>query len=1247
MLRRLYVGRVVGLALIIALEFFAVTAAWAQTGTSLGGRTTDPQGAIVPGATVTITSKDTGVSRTATSDTSGFYSFPQLTPGKYSIKGEFSSLKPVLISEIDVLVNTPVTVDLKFTEVGGVTETITVEGLGTVSLNTIDATIGNAFSERQVQELPLEGRNVVGLLSLQPGVTFIGETNTAQPCYTPSGTAVTGAPAGCNSRNGSVNGGRSDQANVTLDGVDVNDQQNGYAFTSVLRVTQDSVQEFRVTTAGLNADQGRSSGAQIALVTRQGTNDLHGSVYEYHRNTLTTANDYFLKRSQLSQGLPNKQPKLLRNVFGAALGGPIIKDRLFIFGNYEGRRDAKDDVASRTVPSADLRNGVLKYKNTAGGITSLTPDDAKNIDPAHIGANVAAIAAFKQFPLPNDTSVGDGLNFIGYRFAASTPYKYNNYISRIDYHITRDARHQVYVRGSLQNDKGSGLPQYPGLPPNSVNLVNSKGMAASYKWLISPSVVNSLTYGFTRQGNELAGVSTLAATSFRSLSDLYGLTRSSGRIIPVHNLVDDFTWQKRSHTIQFGGNVRWIRNGSFNYGNSFPSATTNSSWLLGTGAGLRPADLSSTFRTAYQDAMMALLGIVSQGTVTYNYDRTGKALALGAPVLRNFGANEYEMYVQDGWKATSNLTVTIGVRYGLFSPPFETNGNQVVPTPSLGEWFGTRLSNMLKGIPSNAAPRVSVALGGPANGKKGYYDWDKNNFAPRVSFAWTPGGEGLLRKFSGGSGNLVIRGGFGVAYDRIGAGLANTFDQQGSIGLSTRLVNPSSSLTEITAPRFTGFYNIPSSVILPAPPAGFPQEAPSTFAITSSIDDAVRTPYHMLMNLSVQRQLPHGFTLEAAYVGRLARKLLLSDDLAMPINLIDPASNMDYFHAATALAQAAFANSPVSSIQKIPFWENIFPGLATSSLTATQGAFNKYKQYAPDFTSALYDIDVGCTPACSKFGKYAFFNDQFSALSAWRSRASSSFHGLQLLARKRFSGGTQFDFNYTFSKSMDLSSPTERTGSFSGFSVNAWDPGQRHAVSDFDTTHAMNANWIQELPFGRGKLLFNGANSVLDQIVGGWQVSGIYRWTSGFPISVGEGRFWPTNWNISGSATRIDKIPVTNGTRDTMNVAGTSRGPNMFADPKAALDAYRFTYPGGVGTRNDLRGDGVFDIDMGVTKSFRMPFEGQRVTFKWETFNLTNSVRFNVNDVTLDLGGGATNFGNYTSTLSSPRVMQFSLRYEF
>jgi hypothetical protein len=400
------------------------------------------------------------------------------------------------------------------------------------------------------------------------------------------------------------------------------------------------------------------------------------------------------------------------------------------------------------------------------------------------------------------------------------------------------------------------------------------------------------------------------------------------------------------------------------------------------------------------------------------------------------------------------------------------------------------------------------------------------------------------------------------------------------------------------------------------------------------------TPYSQLLSLSIQREFPGGLVFESAYVGRLARKLLIQDDLAMPLNLKDTASGMDYFTAAKQLAILIDKNTPIAQVPKIAFWENIFPALATGSLSATQGAYNVFKVYGADFTSGLFDIDVIGDPAFSKFGPFAFFNDQYSALAAWRSRAFSNYHGLELTLRKRFSEGSLFDFNYTFSKSIDIASATERTGAFTGFTVNAWEPGLRKAVSDFDTTHAINGNYIYELPFGRGRRFGSGAPSFADAFIGGWQLTGIFRWTSGLPVAPGNGRFWPTNWNITGNATSVGPKPETSTTRSL------PLGPNMFSNPSEAIKAYRNTYPGDVGERNDLRGDGYFSIDMGLAKRWRLPVEGHSIQFRWEVFNVTNSVRFDVFQLSLDLGN-ANQFGTYSGTLTNSRVMQFALRYDF
>src|SRR5581483_10884454 len=259
---------------------------FAQSVTSLGGHVTDPSGAFVPGAEITLQS-DTGATRSFTTNAIGNYQFQQLKPGQYSLRVSAAGFSPFTRENIELLVATPANIDVTMT-ISGAQQTVQVNAENVPLLNTTDASIGNAFNSRQVSSLPIEGRNVVELLSLQPGVSYIGSSKVGS----------TGNNDG-DSRSGAVNGARSDQSNVTLDGIDVNDENKGYAFDSVLRMTQDSVGEFRVTTSNSEADAGRGSGAQVALVTKSGTNNLHGSLYEYHRDAAFVANEYFNKQTEL------------------------------------------------------------------------------------------------------------------------------------------------------------------------------------------------------------------------------------------------------------------------------------------------------------------------------------------------------------------------------------------------------------------------------------------------------------------------------------------------------------------------------------------------------------------------------------------------------------------------------------------------------------------------------------------------------------------------------------------------------------------------------------------------------------------------------------------------------------------------------------------------------------------------------------------------------------------------------------
>lgn len=1182
--------------------------------TQVSGTVTDPSGAAVVGATVEATNLDTNVKRSTTTDASGIYSLPQIQPGNYRLTVSATGFSTATVDSIRLLVNTPATIPVRL-EIGAVTETVSVSA-ETAQVNTVDATVGNSFGTKPVLQLPFEGRNVVGLLSLQPGVTFAGEN-------------LTGSYRG-----GNVNGGKNDQANVTLDGVDVNDQQNRDPFTSVLRVTLDSVQEFRVVTTNANADQGRSSGAQIALVTKSGTNEFHGSAYWFLRNKATNANSFF-NNSAVSAQFPNGVPlaKLNRNVYGASAGGPIIKNRLFLFGNWESRRDRREDSVVRTVPTADMRNGITKYVRTDGSIAVVSPQElASRVDPLNIGPSQNALAVLRQYPLPNEATVGDSLNTSGFRFNAPVTLDQNTYIARLDYYLDSASKHQMFVRGNLQDDKFRAAPQFPGAPPNDTNLNNSKGLAFGLNSVFGSNKVNVFRYGITRVGLENTGVLLAPNVTFRTLTAIVGTNRPFIRKTPVHTFSDDFSWTKGRHELKFGGQMRLIRNGRTNYANSFPTASANASWLTGSGSALNSPfpDMLSTFRVSYRDASMAVLGVVSQGNAFYNYNKDGSAQAVGTPVVRNFQAEEYELYLQDTWRINRQLTVTGGVRWSLMPPIYERDGIQTVSEQPLNEWFDQRAGLAANGLSQDTVKPVRYILKEQPGGRD-LYPFHKKNFAPRIAIAYSP------------DEKTSIRAGAGMFYDVMGAGLITNYDAS-AFGLSTQLTNPSARLTLATAPRFISFTQIPAGLLLPAPAGGFPAQAPNAFAIINSLDDQLKMPYTMNLNFTASREFGKGFFMQAGYVGRLSRRSLTSEDIAMPTNLRDPASGQTYFEAASALARLVNANTPTAQVGRIPFWENMFPGLAGGGLTATQNAYNVYADNAPDYTYALYGLDLFCDPSCAKTGPYTFFNRQYSYLRTLRSIGFGSYHAFQMTARKRWTNGDQVEFNYTLSKSIDMASTPENSTASQGVIINAFSRRQFRAPSDYDARHQWNANFVYGFPFGKGQKFGANANGFVNQLIGGWQLSGLYRHSSGLPTSAGNGRFWPTNWNITGYATPIGTFE--DGTnKNAPAPPGGRSGVNIFQNPATAVKAFDYTLPGQAGNRNGIRGDGNFNIDLGLGKRFYIT-ERQTLQFRWEVFNVTNSVRFDPLSANISLGDVGS-FGRYTDTLTLPRVMQFALRYEW
>ncbi len=1232
------------LYLSIATCLFLSIPAIAQTAlTSLHGTISDQTGAVVPGAHISIKSPDTGFSAERVSDVHGDYAFEQIRPGSYTVLAEapgFSSEKQA----VELLVNQARSADFKLGVRAANAETVEVEDT-TAGLNTTDATIGTPFDTAQIQSLPFEGNNVLDLLSLQAGVLFLGDKTTTQQ--------------DSDSRSGAVDGARSDQSNVTLDGLDDNDQNKGYAFSGVLRSTRDSVEEFRVVTTNSNADSGRSSGAQVSLVTRSGTNTYHGSVYEYYRPTNTVANDWFNKQAEISADEPNIAPKELRNTFGGSFGAPIQKDKLFYFVAYEGQRTAEDQQVTQEVPMASFRAGNLTYVS-AGGTTTLNPSQIAFMDPncsangscpLGPGVNPAAESYYAQLPAPNGVQLTDGYNLASYTFASPAPQSLSTLIAKVDYNI--HANHRLFLRGNMQQDSTFSAVQFPGQAPDYRLFDDSKGIAAGDVWTLSNSMVNNLRYGLVRQSFANRGSTTSNYVTFQDIATLTAAGYTSQVInVPTHNFVDDLTWVKGKHTLQFGGNYRLIFNNRSSDATLHNSAEVTYE-LLAVGAiantsvaGQPPASLdpggfgfpavSSSYAAAYDIAIANITGLITSASEYYNNSYSNGQLTPLPPgewVSHQYLTNEAEYYAQDRWNLKPNLSLTFGLRHTLMQVPYERNGQEIAPTINLGQWFNQRAQSAAQG--NVVEPAFGFEQAGRSNGKPGFWTMDKLDLSPRLAVAYAP------------NPKTSVRAGFGLYFDHFGQGIVDSFDQQGEFGLVTADRAPVGQYVD-TTPRFSGPTTVPTSIIPPITVTGPTPVVPGNdLALAWGIDQNLKSPYSYVFNLSLQRQFARGLTMEANYTGRLGRRLLQMRDIATPLDLKDPSSGSDYFAAATALDKLSDAGTPVSSVNPISYWENMFPWLAGGGLSATQVAYENFSPFRGNESSALFVLDAIPDYLTPNNQLYRYFDPQYSSLYVWSSIGSSSYHGLQLAIHQQEAHGIAFDAYYTLSKSIDLGSDAERSGptatSNGGYFsqiINVYNPRGNRAVSDFDVRHAITANLVGGLPFGRGRLIAANANALTNSIIGGWKLTGLTHWTSGLPFGSIDGLGWGTDW--ADQSWNVSTGPIASGGHRY----DSGGQPNAFNNQAAAIANLRPPYPGEAGQRNAYRGDGYFSVDTGLAKTFSIS-EQHQVKFAWETFNATNSVRFDPASVSNNPYGNPGSYGRYTTLLTQGRRMQLSLRYSF
>lgn len=1267
--------RFLSAALLIGLF---VLSAFAQQGTStVRGTVVDPQGNVVSGATVTLTNTGTGASRTSQTTDAGVYAFDFIAVGDYKVEVEAAGFKKKAVTDVHALVSKPTTVDVAL-EVGNVSEVVTVAAGADVIVNREDGTLGNNFVTKQITQLPLEARNVTNLLSLQPGAT----------------------------RDGFVAGARADQSNVTLDGVDINEAETNQTTnpnsdpadstnalnlvperSTVLRLNAEAVEEFRVTTTNANANQGRSGGAQVSLVTKSGTNEFHGALFEFYRTKKFSANNFFSNASGL------EKPGLIRHTFGGALGGPIIKDRAFFFYSFEGDRITRSQLTdARNVPLASLGRGEVNFFGCPPGTD---PEDCGDSVPAtlqtlntaqltsifpQVGINPVAVAALRdaaaKYPA-NDFGIGDGLNSAGFRFNTPLPAQRNSHVGKFDFNI--NDKQQAFLRTSVIYDLLTQERQFPDTPAPTI-WSHPVGIALGHTWTLSNSIVNSFRYGFTREAFSQQGDSGENAITFRFIFSPLTFSRTLTRITPVHNFTNDLSWVKGNHSFGFGTNIRLVRNRRDSFANSFDNAVTNPSFFQGGGASI--VDPINAFQpivgatTGIENSVTALIGRFSQYSALFTFDRDGTLLPSGTPAAREFRTEEFDYYFQDAWKLSPNLTITYGLRYSISTPVYEKNGFEVKTTVALADFFEARKSAAARGEALNDP--LTLELSGQANNAPPLYDYDRNNFQPRFGIAWSPSFKtGFLGKVFGRNNESVFRGGFAITNDYYGQQLAVTFDLGNTLGFSSSqdIAANTFNLTTRPAPLFTGFgQNVrnlpritdPGNITFPRTQPFNPE--PALFGqdrrIETSLDSNLVAPINYAWNFTYERQLPKGLVLQTSYLGRIARNLIASRDVMALNNLRDPVSGMDWYTAAGMLEALRAAGTPIENVPNIPWFNHFLP--ANISFLMDQNYFEFCCGVFPNYdltpTQAVYAValnfygnDWTDTQDVMEQGlnRNIFFHPQYGALSSHGSIARSNYHAGTLSLRQRLGRSFTADFNYTLSHSHDDASGLQTADQFGGaFIHNPLRQTDSYAESDFDVRHIINANAVWDMPFGRGRTFFGGVSRLADAFLGGWQLAGIFRWNSGLPISTPfDNARWATNWNAQSNSVRTSNIQPC-----------PARGGRLF--DCNLLEFYRSLrnpFPGETGDRNVFRLPGYVNLDMGLTKNFNLPWnENHRLQLRVEAFNVTNTQRMNAPDTgsrtgwgialdpsTIELDQIPVNFGKFTGIQGAPRVLQFGIRYAF